>query len=291
MCVQLKALCLHLNLCCALETAIADSMPGNWTAGQAAKQTIEPMSNQPLDTYYPSTIMAPTTMVTSALQTILVIGNDDMLQHCLQPSADHFRLINVRTARAALTFVGHPSLSAVLINVTALGCDAYTTCTLLRNKSTVPIIMVSTNKRTEELVAGIEAGADHYLVMPFTIEEMRARVQATQRRSHYQSPAEYCIGQDEIILNLVKQEVRIHETVIELTTNECRLLQHLVRNPNRAIRTEDLLQVVWGYGPADDVSIVRTTIHRLRNKIEKNPSAPKYLKTIFGLGYRFCTKP
>jgi DNA-binding response OmpR family regulator len=104
----------------------------------------------------------------------------------------------------------------------------------------------------------------------------------------YAEPIHTHIMQGDLLLDPVRQEVHINDMMIELTTNESRLLHYLIRNPNRAVRTEDLLQLLWGEGTKEDLSVVRTTMHRLRSKIERNPSSPKYLKTVFGLGYRFC---
>lgn len=221
---------------------------------------------------------------------ILVIGDENLLLQCFMPGAEGYRfhLIPVQTAAAALSILSNRTIVAVIINLNVLGAEAYTICAEIRKNSFVTIIMVSADKAVEELVKSLETGADHYLVMPFGQPELLARIGATQRRMNCDERLSYYIIQGDIVLNPVKQEVRINDTLVELTTNEFRLLQYMVRNANRAIRTEDLLQLVWGYGSKDDLSVVRTTIHRLRHKIEKNPNAPKYVKTIFGLGYRFC---
>lgn len=221
---------------------------------------------------------------------LLVLGENYAMTHCLGLGAEDYRLrlIPVQTAAAALNLLTQRAIAAVLIHVNTLGPDAYRICAEIRHKSLVTIVMLSADKCAEELVKSFEAGADHYLVMPFAQQELLARIAATQRRMKREDALSYYIVQGDIALNPVKQEVRINDMLVELTTNEYRLLQYLVRNPNRAIRTEDLLHLVWGYGSKDDLSVVRTTIHRLRHKIEKNPNTPKYVKTIFGLGYRLC---
>lgn len=223
---------------------------------------------------------------------VLVLGEEQLLLQCLEPGAEghRFQSIPVQTTAAALSILASRTIAAVLINVNTIGLDAYAICAEIRRKSLVTIVMVSADKCIEELVTSFEAGADHYVVMPFAQSELVARIGATQRRMKGDNTLGYYIIQGDIALNPVKQEVRINDTLIELTTNEYRLLQYMVRNPNRAIRTEDLLHLVWGYGSKDDLSVVRTTIHRLRHKIEKNPNAPKYVKTIFGLGYRLCVQ-
>jgi DNA-binding response OmpR family regulator len=149
-------------------------------------------------------------------------------------------------------------------------------------------IITSSDKRLEELVASFEAGADHYMITPFTAEEFVVRIAATQRRMNHTQLLLSCLVLGDLMLDPVRQEVRIKDTMIELTANESRLLHYLVRHPNRAIRTEELLALLWGHGSKNDLSVVRTTMHRLRHKIEDNPGAPKYLKTVFRLGYRLC---
>lgn len=234
----------------------------------------------------------PTECAKSLVVDILVLGEDHHLFQCLAFGAEEysFQLTRVQTAAAALSMLANRTIAAVLIDVNTLGVDAYQICAEIRRNSLVTIVMVSADKCAEELVTSFEAGADHYLVMPFAQQELLARIFATQRRMKREDALTYYIVQGDIVLNPIKQEVQINDMLVELTTNEYRLLQHLVRNPNRAIRTEDLLHLVWGYGSKDDLSVVRTTIHRLRHKIEKNPNTPKYVKTIFGLGYRLCVQ-
>lgn len=224
---------------------------------------------------------------------ILVFGEEHSLLQCLEPIEETYRFhpITIQTVAAAVHLLSTRAIIAVLVNINTLGAEAYAICAELRKKSLVTIVMVSMDKSTEEVVKSFEAGADHYLNMPFLLQELMARISATLRRMKESEALNYYIIQGDIALNPVKQEVRINDLRIELTTNEYRLLQYMVRNPNRAIRTEDLLQLVWGYGSKDDLSVVRTTIHRLRHKIEKDPDAPKYVKTIFGLGYRLCIQP
>lgn len=221
---------------------------------------------------------------------LLVMGQDHLLQPSLEATIVEYQVevFPAKSASTALRLLSDRNVAAVLLNLNTLGAAAYDLCTEIRNASLVPIIMVSSDKRLEELVASYEAGADHYIVMPFAPAEIVARIGATKRRMHYTEPRSAHITQGDLILDPVRQEVWINDTMIELTTNESRLLHYLVRNPNRAVRTEDLLQLLWGEGSREDLSVVRTTMHRLRNKIERNPSSPKYLKTVFGLGYRFC---
>ena len=244
--------------------------------------------HSPVTTVMPSTTSAISTVYLPT--ELLILGHDGLLAQSLDEAVMEYPvdIIPVRNAAAALNILGNREATAVLINLHALGPTAYDACAEIRNASLIPIIMISLDKRLEELVASYEAGADHYIVMPFAPAEVFARIGATKRRMQYAEPIHTHIMQGDLLLDPVRQEVHINDMMIELTTNESRLLHYLIRNPNRAVRTEDLLQLLWGEGTKEDLSVVRTTMHRLRNKIERNPSSPKYLKTVFGLGYRFC---
>lgn len=241
----------------------------------------------------PALLMSERLPATPALffpTALLVVGQDHLLQPSLEAIIAEYQadVISVKGTSTALTTLNNRDVAAVLINLNYLGAAAYEVCAEMRNASLIPIIMISSDKRLEELVAAYEAGADHYIVMPFAPAELVARIGATKRRMHTIEPSHVHIMQGDLMLDPVRQEVWINDTMIELTTNESRLLHYFVRNPNRAVRTEDLLQLLWGEGTKDDLSVVRTTMHRLRSKIERNPGSPKYLKTVFGLGYRFC---
>ncbi|MEZ4733545.1 MAG: response regulator transcription factor [Caldilineaceae bacterium] len=224
---------------------------------------------------------------------LLVIGSEELLERCLQPLMHEKQqpLLKVDTATAALSLLANYAITAVLLNGNMLGANVYSICTELRQQSKLPIVVVNRRQGSQDRVAGIESGADHCLAMPFAPQELAARIQATQRRMGQATLPGYWIVCGDLLLNPLRQQVCIDQSVIHLTTNEYRLLQYLIRNPNRAIQTEELLRQLWGGESGEDLSIVRIMVHRLRNKIEQDPTAPHYIHTIFGVGYRFCPTP
>jgi DNA-binding response OmpR family regulator len=159
----------------------------------------------------------------------------------------------------------------------------------LRRRAPVPVVMLTARSDEVDRVAGLELGADDYVAKPFSPRELTARVKAVLRRATGAmdirlDPA--CLAAGALELDTTTHEVRLDGAVVELTAKEFDLLAHLMRNPRKAFRREELLESVWGfcYG---DTSTVTVHISRLRDKIEADPASPRYVCTVRGVGYRF----
>jgi DNA-binding response OmpR family regulator len=162
-------------------------------------------------------------------------------------------------------------------------------CRRLRAAAPVPVIMLTARGEEADRIAGLELGADDYLSKPFSPRELTARVKAVLRRAASPLPAtaqprELRAGDLEV--DLVAHEVRRDGELVALTAKEFDLLAHLMRNPRRAFRREELLEDVWGFSYGD-TSTVTVHVRRLREKIEDDPSAPRHVTTVWGVGYRF----
>jgi DNA-binding response OmpR family regulator len=163
-------------------------------------------------------------------------------------------------------------------------------CRRLRSVVPVPVIMLTARGEEADRIAGLELGADDYVAKPFSPRELTARVKAVLRRAagpvpwQEQEPAVLRAGQLEV--DVVTHEARLSGEVVALTAKEFDLLTHLMRNPRRAFRREELLADLWGYSYGD-TSTVTVHVRRLREKIEADPSAPRYVCTVWGVGYRF----
>jgi DNA-binding response OmpR family regulator len=163
-------------------------------------------------------------------------------------------------------------------------------CRRLRSVVPVPVIMLTARGEEADRIAGLELGADDYVAKPFSPRELTARVKAVLRRAagpvpwQEQEPAVLRAGQLEV--DVVTHEARLDGEVVALTAKEFDLLTHLMRNPRRAFRREELLADLWGYSYGD-TSTVTVHVRRLREKIEADPSAPRYVCTVWGVGYRF----
>jgi DNA-binding response OmpR family regulator len=162
-------------------------------------------------------------------------------------------------------------------------------CRRLRDAAPVPVIMLTARGGEVDRVTGLEIGADDYVAKPFSPRELTARVKAVLRRANGASadrtgPSRLCAG--DLELDVTTHEVRLRGSVVELTAKEFELLANLMRHPRRAFRREELLQRVWGFDYGD-TSTVTVHVSRLREKIEADPGAPRYVRTVRGVGYRF----
>lgn len=188
------------------------------------------------------------------------------------------------------------SYELVILDLMLPGMDGLNICKKMRSQNDeTPVLMLTAKSEEFDKVLGLELGADDYLTKPFSIRELVARVKALIRRT--QKPAEQSAGPtDELIsigsLNIepAKHKATLDDKSLNLTAKEFDLLTLFARNPGRAFTRQELLNEVWGYQFNGYEHTVNTHINRLRAKIEPDPSEPKYLKTVWGVGYRFTEK-
>jgi two-component system response regulator MtrA len=172
----------------------------------------------------------------------------------------------------------------VLLDVMLPGLNGVEVCKLIRENSMVPIVMLSAKGDKQDIVAGLEAGADDYMVKPFEPSELVARMKVRLRRSIVEVNSELLIGN--LKIDQIQHSIIRDGQVIALTRLEFDLLVALAKEPGRVFTREALLSEVWGYRPATDTRLVNVHIQRLRSKIEVNPEDPKVILTVRGVGYK-----
>lgn len=178
----------------------------------------------------------------------------------------------------------------VLLDVMLPKADGFTVCQQIREYSDVPIIMLTAKGDDMDKILGLEYGADDYITKPFNILEVKARIKAIMRRTGKKKDGD---GDDKVLvkgemkIDCESRRVFIGEKEINLTAKEFDLLELLAMNPNKVYSRENLLNIVWGYEYPGDARTVDVHIRRLREKIETNPSDPKYVYTKWGVGYYF----
>lgn len=153
----------------------------------------------------------------------------------------------------------------------------------------MPVVMLTARSGEVDRVTGLELGADDYVAKPFSPRELTARVKAVLRRATGAIGAGFeptRLRAGGLELDIATHEVRMDGAQVELTAKEFDLLAHLMRNPRKAFRREDLLERIWGFSYGD-TSTVTVHVSRLREKIESDPAAPRYVRTVRGIGYRF----
>lgn len=196
--------------------------------------------------------------------------------------------------REAVRIVHENKPDLVLLDVMMPELDGWQTCSLIRDLYEIPIIMLTGKRNSEEdIVRGLECGADEYLAKPVGNRELLARVKAALRRADKPSKSEKkntSFSDAHLAIDVLERKVTINGEKLKLTPREFRLLALLVENADHIVSHQQVLENVWGWEYIDDVDYVRIYISHLRQKIEPDPSAPKYILTESGVGYYFCSK-
>ncbi len=182
----------------------------------------------------------------------------------------------------------------VILDLTLPGLDGLAICRRLRaGPNYTPILMLTARSSELERVLGLEVGADDYLAKPFSIRELLARVKALFRRvAALSAPAPeqkmLALHSGALVVDREKRMVTVDGTTVSLTAKEFDLLLQFAAHPGRVYTRADLLDLVWGYGYEGYQHTVNSHINRLRTKIEKDPARPRYLLTVWGVGYKFA---
>ena len=182
--------------------------------------------------------------------------------------------------------------SLLILDVMLPGLDGFEICKKIRaNDSKTPILMLTAKAEEIDKIMGLEFGADDYLTKPFSIRELTARVKALLRRSQIQNDDTSGISDSitfgELSIFPQKRSITLKNESFDLTSKEFDLLMLFATNPGKAYSRQELLDVVWGYQYSGYSHTVNSHINRLRSKIEDDPSNPTYIKTVWGVGYRF----
>lgn len=178
----------------------------------------------------------------------------------------------------------------IILDIMLPGVDGFEICKQIREKKDIPILMVSAKKEDIDKIRGLGLGADDYITKPFNILEVKARIKAIMRRTAGSQPKKEdskVIEAGDLRLDCESRRLFILNKEVNLTAKEFDLLELLVNNPNKVYSRENLLNLVWGYEYPGDVRTVDVHVRRLREKIEKNPSEPKYVHTKWGVGYYY----
>ena len=182
------------------------------------------------------------------------------------------------------------NVDLILLDIMLPSMNGFDVCRHIREKSSVPIIMVTAKEEEVDKILGLELGADDYITKPFSLRELIARVKANIRRTsmpNNNSAESDLIQHKNLVIDTSKYSVTKNDTVLELTVREYELLKFLAVQPNQVFSREQLLKQVWGYEYYGDIRTVDVTIRRLREKLEDDASNPTYILTKRGVGYFF----
>ena len=188
----------------------------------------------------------------------------------------------------ALHLAQENKFDMILLDIMLPKMDGFEVCQAIREFSNMPIVMLTAKGDDMDKILGLEYGADDYITKPFNILEVKARIKAIMRRTAASEPKEEnskVIESGDLKLDFESRRLFVQGREINLTAKEFDLLELLVMNPNKVYSRENLLNLVWGYEYPGDVRTVDVHVRRLREKIEPNPSEPKYVHTKWGVGY------
>ena len=172
----------------------------------------------------------------------------------------------------------------VVLDLMLPGIDGLEVCRRIRQRSRVPILILTARRAESDIVLGLELGADDYLVKPFRVRELVARVRALLRRAQPDEEGSYKLGG--LTIDPARRNLDVDGVAIELTALEFDLLHFLASHAGRVYSREQLLEQVWGEDRVVDLRSIDSLVSRLRRKIEATPNKPKYLQTVWGAGYR-----
>jgi DNA-binding response OmpR family regulator len=192
--------------------------------------------------------------------------------------------------KEALELARKKEYDIILLDVMLPEMDGFEVCQQIRGESDVPIIMLTAKDDDMDKILGLEYGADDYVTKPFNILELKARIKAITRRTKNRKGGENTartLVSGDMRIELESRRVFIGDKEINLTAKEFDLLELLITNPNKVYKRDNLLNLVWGFDYPGDVRTVDVHVRRLREKIEKNPSDPRYIHTKWGVGYYF----
>jgi DNA-binding response OmpR family regulator len=200
-----------------------------------------------------------------------------------------YGVVSYADGLAALEAMNRELPDLVILDVMLPGMDGFTLTRNLRDRSDVPIILLTSRREEVDRIAGLELGADDYVVKPFSPQELVSRVRAVLRRTRpaSQPASESSLDFGNLNINPQTRLVTLNTQEIVLTAKEFDLLYHMAQHPRQVFTRDQLLESIWGLSDYIDPGTVTVHIRRLREKIEKDPASPSHLVTVWGVGYKF----
>ncbi len=220
-------------------------------------------------------------------RTVLIVDDDPGLRELIRINLEHegYRVLQAVNGVECLEVVREQRPEIVLLDVMMPEMDGLEACDRIRDFSQVPILMLTAKVQSRDIITGLDKGADDYLVKPFNIDELTARIRALLRRV----PSVYrplTVAEGQIQIDQQTREVLVRSKAVDLTPTEYQLLLLLAENAGKVVEHETLLRAVWGQEYSKDNDYLKVYIWHLRRKLEEDPRTPNILLTEWGVGYR-----
>ncbi len=221
---------------------------------------------------------------------ILVVDDEESIVKGIKYTLelDGFSVDTAYDGEEALKKLNVNIYNLIILDIMLPSIDGLTLLKKVREKSAIPVIMLTAKGEDEDKVVGFELGADDYLTKPFNILELRVRIKALLRRTYSLVPNKgEIINSGDLKIDVALRKVTVNEKPVDLTSKEFDILLRLVTNPNKVYSRENLMEIIWGYDYYGDSRTVDVHVRRLREKIEKDPGEPQYILTKWGVGYYY----
>jgi two-component system, OmpR family, response regulator ResD len=223
------------------------------------------------------------------MPTVLVVDDEPIVRDVVVRylRRDGYETREAATGDEARQILEAESPELVVLDVMLPGTDGLELCRWIRSRSELPVIMLTARGEETDRIVGLELGADDYVTKPFSPRELAVRVRNVLRRSRAVPEDAERVSFGQFELDSAAREVHRDREPLRLTVKEFDLLWFLASHPRRVFSRDQLMDRVWGYRTALDTGTVTVHIRRLREKIEEDPSRPRFLETVWGVGYRF----
>jgi two-component system response regulator ResD len=220
--------------------------------------------------------------------TVLVVDDESVVREVVVKylRREGYRTLEAGDGDAAIALVEHERPDLVVLDLMLPGTDGLAVCRRIRERSELPVIMLTARAEEADRIVGLELGADDYVTKPFSPRELAARVKTVLRRARAPQPRDTRLALGALELDAGTREVTKDGEPLRLTAKEFDLLFFLASNPRQVFSRDQLMDRVWGYEAAVDTGTVTVHVRRLRAKIEDDPSVPRLLETVWGVGYR-----
>ena len=224
------------------------------------------------------------------MKTVLVVDDEPIVREVVVRYLERegYRTLEAGDGDAARDALARTSPDLVVLDVMLPGTDGLELCRWIRSTSQLPVIMLTARGEEADRIVGLELGADDYVTKPFSPRELAARVKSVLRRSDRADESAERLEFGDVELERATREVRKAGIELRLTAKEFDLLWFLASHPRRVFSRDQLMARVWGYTAALDTGTVTVHVRRLREKLEDDPSQPRYLETVWGIGYRLA---
>jgi DNA-binding response OmpR family regulator len=224
------------------------------------------------------------------MATVLVVDDEPIVREVVVRylAREGHRTLEAGDGDAARGVIERSDPDLVVLDVMLPGTDGLELCRWIRGRSELPVIMLTARGEEADRIVGLELGADDYVTKPFSPRELAARVRSVLRRSTAVAPAATTLEFGDLRLESETRDARKAGVPIRLTAKEFDLLWFLASHPRRVFSRDQLMASVWGYTAALDTGTVTVHVRRVREKIEDDPSQPRYLETVWGIGYRLA---